>query len=99
MDNDKAIGIQRLNYTDDPLSGITDYVRQFQFRMWAADFNEVSPPNETLQITSTAQMARVLHNQNIEHQVFLRAAVKDDPLITDEYDCVFLQARFSISTG
>ena len=46
MDNDKAVGIQRLNYTDDPT--ITDYLREFQFRLWAADFNEVSPPNETL---------------------------------------------------
>ena len=94
MDKDKAVGIQKFNYTDDPNSDIPDIIREYQFYVWAADFNKVSPPKGALQVTSQDQMRDILLNQKIEHQVFLRADVKADPLITDDYDCVFLQARF-----
>ena len=94
MDKDKAVGIQMFNYTEDANSDIPDFIREYQFYIWAADFNEVSPPNGALQVTSKKQMANILFNQTIEHQVFLKADVKADPLITEDYDCVFLQARF-----
>ena len=96
MDKDKAVGIQKLNYTDDPNSDITDDLRKYQFYMWAANFSEVDASKRSLEILSSTQMSDIFYDREIEHQVFLRANVKEDPLITDQYDCLFFQVRFQI---
>ena len=61
--------------------------------MWAADFSELQAPNATLVIEYKSEMVDKLFDRTIEHQVFLRADVKDESLLTDEYECVFLQVR------
>ena len=98
MDKDKAVGIQKFNYTDDSNGDITDDLRKYQFYMWAANFSEADASKGSLEILSSKQMSDIFYDRNIEHQVFLRANVKEDPLITDEYNCLFFQVKFQIDS-
>ena len=94
MDNDKAVGIQKLEYTDDPQ---LDKLRKFQFYIWAANFSEPNAPNGSLEITSNEQMRNIFQDRNIEHIVFLRGDLKEDPSLSDDWDCLFFQVEFQIS--
>ena len=96
MDNDKAAGIQKLVYPVN--ANITDGLRKYQFYVWAADFSQTNTPNGSLEVTSNTQMSNIFNDQNIAHQVFLRGDLKEDYLLTGEYDCLFLQAGFQIYT-
>ena len=96
MDNDEAVGIQRLVYPVD--ANIPDWLRKYQFHIWAADFSQANTPNGSLEVTSKTQMRNNFNDLNIAHQVFLRGDLKEDSSLTDEYDCLFFQVEFQIYT-
>ena len=92
MDEDKAVGIQKLEYLNN--TDITENLKRYQYVMWAADFSESDPPNAAFEVKSKLHMKNEIFYRNVLHQVLLRANVKDDSLLTDDYECVFLQAGF-----
>ena len=97
MNNDEAVGIQRLVYPVD--ANIPDDLRKYQFYLtWPADFSQVNTANGPLEVTSITQMRNIFKDQNIAHQVFLRGDLKEDSSLTDEYDCLFFQVEFQIYT-
>ena len=110
MDRDEQLGIQKLEYNwavgviNEQNRENIEALERYQFVVWQADFkNQTNPLNGTLEIRDSSQMRNVMFNErNIEHQVLLRspleANVTDDPLITDDYECVFLQVEFELST-
>ena len=81
-------------YADEP--ELND-LRKYQFYIWATNFSESNVPNGSLEITSTEQMGDIFQDRNIEHKVFLRGDVMEDPSLTDDWDCLFFQVEFQIA--
>ena len=108
MDKDKQLGIQKLKYQwDTPITAdkidIIEALERYQFVVWQDDLSQPNSPNGTLTIRNTSEMRNVMFNdRNIEHQVLLRAGsgtnITENLFITDDYECVFLQAEFQMST-
>ena len=108
MDKDEQLGIQKLEYqwdtslTADEREHI-EALERYQFVVWQDDFSQSNSPNGTLKIRNIKEMKSVMFNErNIEHQVLLRAGsganITENLFITDDYECVFLQGEFQMST-
>ena len=42
-------------------------------------------------------MRNIFQGRNIEHVVFLRGDLKEDPSLSDDWDCLFFQVEFQIA--
>ena len=92
MDEEMDNAIQRMVYSLN--SDFPDYIYSYQFVMMADNFTETDSKNSALEITSLDKMKKIFHNKKIEHQVFLRGIFGNDPLITDDWECLIFQVTF-----
>ena len=93
MDKEMDNAIQRMVYSNNSDIPSDHHIMRYQFVMMN-NFTETDSKNSALEITSFDKMEKIFHNKEIEHQVFLRGDIRDDQLLTDDWECLIFQVRF-----
>ena len=94
MDEEMDNAIQRMVYSNNSDIPSNHVIRRYQFLMMADDFTETESKNSAQEITSFDKMYEIINEREIEHQVFLRGDIRDDPLLTDDWECLIFQVTF-----